>query len=225
MKILEEREKNKGEEILNGVLISLLGIPFLFSIIQDKIIESIGYFIFWLGGVSPYIYERIALQGVPEKIKIMLSSSILLHSLLGQFLKFYDKVPLWDKCLHFYGSFVITCFFYHILTRKSKFWDRVPHAILISFLLGCFSGVLWEIAEFITDKAIPGYHTQRGPDDTMWDLIFDILGCYVMAKIFYKKKTGHVFWSYRRSYSQEPGFSKATFHHRARWNSFKVMRK
>ena len=203
-KILEEsvENKEKEEKILNEVLISLLGIPILFSLIRVKIIEFIGYSISWLGGLSPYIYERITLQKISEKIKVMLSSSILLHSLLGEFLKFYDKVPFWDKCLHFYGSFVITCFFYHILTRRSKFWSHVSNAVLISFLLGCFSGLLWEIAEFITDKTIAGYHTQRGLDDTMWDLIFDILGCYVMAKILYKKKTGHVFWSPERSSSQ-----------------------
>lgn len=184
----------KREEKLNRVLVTLLGIPVVFSIIRARIVETIGYFIFWLGGFSPYVYEKVVHQEVPEKTKLMLSSSIFLHSALGQFMNFYEKVPFWDKCLHFYGSFVITYFFYQILTKKSRFWDEFPGAVLMAFLLGVFSGVLWEIAEFITDEILPGYNTQKGLDDTMLDLILDLLGCYTMAKIVYRKRTGRFFW-------------------------------
>ncbi|PLV57026.1 hypothetical protein AS006_03565 [Thermotoga sp. SG1] len=183
-----------GERVLNKILILSLGIPVVFSLIRAKIVETVGYFIFWLGGFSPYVYEKVVHQEVPEKTKLMLSSSIFLHSVLGQFMNFYGKIPFWDKCLHFYGSFVVTYFFYQILTRKSRYWDEVPGAILMAFLLSTLSGLLWEIAEFVTDKVVPGYNTQKGLDDTMLDLIFDLLGSYVMAKILYKKKTGHVFW-------------------------------
>jgi len=184
----------KRKEKLNKVLVALLGIPVVFSIIQAKIVETIGYFIFWLGGFSSYVYEKITHQEIPERTKLMLSSSVFLHSLMGQFLNFYEKIFFWDKILHFYGSFVITYFFYQILTKKSRFWDEVPGAVLMSFLLGVFSGVLWEIAEFTTDKILPGYNTQKGLDDTMLDLIFDLLGCYTMAKIVYRKRTGRFFW-------------------------------
>ncbi|WP_233186262.1 hypothetical protein [Thermotoga sp. KOL6] len=176
------------------MLVFFLGVPAILSLIRFKIIEAVGYFIFWLGGFSPHIYEKVTQQEIPEKTKLMLSSSIFLHSILGQFLNFYERIAFWDKYLHFYGSFVITYFFYQILTRRSKYWRQVNPSVFMAFLLGAFSGLLWEIAEFITDKVVPGYHTQKGLDDTMLDLVFDLLGCYVMAKVLYKKKTGHLFW-------------------------------
>ncbi len=188
--------KEKGSHIgfWNFVAMLLLLVPAISSLLKLEILKTVGYFIFAVGSVSVNIYEKIVQQKLAEDLKLSLNLELVFHSVFGQFLSFYEKIPLWDKLLHFYGSLVITLFFFYTISEKSKFWDgKQPGAIFLSFLLGVFSGVLWEFAEFITDKLFL-YSTQHGSDDTMYDLVFDCLGAYVASKILHKKFRGRYFW-------------------------------
>lgn len=163
---------------------SLLSVPVFFSILKSKIVEFVGYAIFLLGGFSPHLYEKIVRQKLDVKVKFGLSSTVVLHSFFGQFLDFYEYFPGWDKLLHFYGSFVITIFFFETLRQSSKFWNakNIPDALFMAFLLGAFAGLVWEIAEYVTDKIFPYIGAQRGLDDTMMDFVFNVLGCYSAAQ-------------------------------------------
>ena len=180
-------------EFVNLVFVVILLIPTILMLLKLKMLKAIGYFIFTTGCASTNIYEKIVEQRLPKNLKFSMNLTILLHSFFGQFLDFYERFSFWDKLLHFYGSLVITLFFFHTLSKKSKFWDEQPRAILFAFLLGVFSGVLWEFAEFITDKLF-SYSTQRGLDDTMYDLIVNCFGAYLASKILYKKIRGRFFW-------------------------------
>jgi len=166
--------------VFDALTLSLLTIPVVFSLLRSKIVEFVGYAIFLLGGLSPHLYERVVGQNLDVKVRFGLSSTVLLHSLFGQFLDFYEYFPGWDKLLHFYGSFVITIFFFETLRQSSKFWNakNIPDALFMAFLLGTFVGLVWEIAEYMADKIFPYIGAQRGLDDTMMDFIFNVLGCY-----------------------------------------------
>ena len=186
------------KQFVDFVVAFVLLIPVLHTLWKVEIVKTIGYSIFAVGSVAPDIYERIVKQILPTSLKLSMRFSVVLHSIFGQFLDFYEKFPFWDELLHFYGSMVITFFFFCTISRKSKFWDvQDKGRILLSFLLGVFSGVLWEIAEFITDKLF-AYTTQHSLDDTMCDLIVDCLGAYLVAKILYKKTQGRFFWHPRK---------------------------
>ena len=180
-------------EFVNLVFVVILSIPTILMLLKLKMLKAIGYFIFTIGCVSTNIYEKIVEQRLPKNLKFSMNLEILLHSFFGQFLDFYERFSFWDKLLHFYGSLVVTLFFFYTLSKRSKFWDKQPRAILLAFLLGVFSGVLWELAEFITDKLF-SYNTQRGLDDTMYDLIANCFGAYLASKILYKKISGRFFW-------------------------------
>ncbi|MHA1829362.1 MAG: transcriptional coactivator p15/PC4 family protein [Candidatus Heimdallarchaeaceae archaeon] len=181
-------------EFVNPAFTVILLIPAILSLLKLEILKAIGYFIFAVGSVSTNIYEKIVEQKLFKSLKFSLNLELILHSFFGQFLNFYEKFSFWDKLLHFYGSLVITLFFFYTISEKSKFWNnKQPGIVLLAFLLGVFSGVLWEFAEFITDKLF-SYNTQRGLDNTMYDLIFDCLGAYLASKVLHKKFTGRYFW-------------------------------
>lgn len=65
---------------------------------------------------------------------------------------------------------------YLLLCPESGF-EILECAQFVSFLLANFVGVLWEISEFVADKLFR-LNAQRGLDDTMFDLIFNIFGSY-----------------------------------------------
>ena len=184
MRQLEAERKLTLERVLEVFFTILLMLPFVTSLLLGRLVQSVGYFLYVLAERFIDVYSHVVQQDLPNVLKNLLRLHLVLHSFFGHFLKFYDSVPLWDKALHFFGSFTIAFFFYHVLCKDSKFWrslsDRM--AQLVSFLLANFAGVLWEIAEFIADK-IFSVNAQRGLDDTMFDLIFNVFGSYFAVRI------------------------------------------
>lgn len=184
MRQLEAERKLTLERVLEVFFTILLMLPFVTSLLLGRLVQSVGYFLYVLADRFIDVYSHVVQQDLPNVLKNLLRLHLVLHSFFGHFLKFYDSVPLRDKALHFFGSLTIAFFFYHVLRKDSKFWrslsDRM--AQLVSFLLANFAGVLWEIAEFIADK-IFSVNAQRGLDDTMFDLIFNVFGSYFTVRI------------------------------------------
>ncbi|WP_165275189.1 hypothetical protein [Thermotoga sp. Ku-13t] len=165
----------------------LLLVPFVASLLFGRLVQSIGYFIYVFTDRFIDIYERIVRQELSNGLRKLLKLHLVLHSFFGHFLKFYNLVPLWDKALHFFGSFIIACTFCFVLSRDSKYWGALSERLsrFVSFLLANFAGVLWEISEFIADKLFK-LNAQRGLDDTMFDLIFNIFGSYFAIRLVEK---------------------------------------
>ncbi|MGB9790821.1 MAG: hypothetical protein ACPLTP_09380 [Thermotoga caldifontis] len=171
----------------------LLLVPFVASLLFGRLVQSIGYFVYVFADRFIDIYERIVRQELSDGLRKLLKLHLVLHSFFGHFLRFYDLVPLWDKALHFFGSFIIACTFCFVLSQDSKYWSALGERLsrFVSFLLANFAGVLWEISEFIADKLF-SLNAQRGLDDTMFDLIFNIFGSYFAIrfaeKLFRERK-------------------------------------
>lgn len=157
----------------------LLLVPFVASLLFGRLVQSIGFFIYVFADRFIDIYERIVQQELSDGLRKLLKFHLVLHSFFGHFLKFYDLVPLWDKALHFFGSFIIASTFCFVLSQDSKYWSAFSGRLscFASFLLANFAGVLWEVSEFAADKLFR-LNAQRGLDDTMFDLIFNIFGSY-----------------------------------------------
>jgi hypothetical protein len=126
----------------------------------------------------PSIVQRNYRITLPFELDLLITLSIFLHTFLGEGLEFYSRYWLWDNLLHLFGSGVSAILAFVIVysmhyTRKVRL--TLP---LIWFFTATFAmalGGMWEIMEFGVDT-IFDKNAQKGLDDTMVDMIYDLLG-------------------------------------------------
>ncbi|MBI5893461.1 MAG: hypothetical protein HZB79_07410 [Deltaproteobacteria bacterium] len=126
----------------------------------------------------PSIVERNYRITLPFELDFLITLMIFLHTFFGEWLKFYDKLWIWDKIMHIYGTAVISMLAFMIVytlhyTKKIRL--TLPLVGLFTIIFAMAVGGLWEIGEFAVDKVF-GKDTQNGLDNTMWDLINDLIG-------------------------------------------------
>src|SRR3989338_4461298 len=131
----------------------------------------------------PSIVERNYRITLPFELDLLITLMIFLHTFFGEWLKFYDRLWVWDKILHVYGSSVISMLAFMIVytlhyTKKLRL--TLPLVGLFTVIFAMAVGGLWEIGEFAVDKLFLK-DTQNGLDNTMWDLINDFIGGIFIA--------------------------------------------
>lgn len=126
----------------------------------------------------PSIVEKSYRVTLPFELDLLITMMIFLHTFFGEWLKFYDRIWLWDKILHIYGTGVIAILAFMIvytLHYIKKIRLTLPLVGLFTIIFAMAVGGFWEIGEFAFDK-IFNKDTQNGLDNTMWDLINDLIG-------------------------------------------------
>lgn len=100
----------------------------------------------------------------------------------GEMFKLYDKIPYFDKVLHFTGGFVLGLLMLALFRKDQKTMSPYTFAVLI---LGSATvvGVLWEHAEFLSGyftkdyfPLIYRYFHGGNLRDTLADLACDMVG-------------------------------------------------
>lgn len=133
----------------------------------------------------PSIVERNYRITLPFELDFLITLMIFLHTFFGEWLKFYDKLWIWDKIMHIYGTAVISMLAFMIVytlhyTKKIRL--TLPLVGLFTIIFAMAVGGVWEIGEFAVDNVF-GKDTQNGLDNTMWDLINDLIGGTFIAII------------------------------------------
>lgn len=159
-----------------------------------------GEYLFAIGAIAavgislvPSIVERNYRVTLPLELDMLITLSLFLHTFLGEGLDFYQRFSRWDKVLHLYGGSVVavlgfvTVYTLHY-TRKVRL--SIPLIGLFTVIFALAVGALWEIGEFSIDN-IFARHTQDNLPDTMWDLIYDLVGGTIAAVggMFYVRYT------------------------------------
>ncbi|MGM0770437.1 MAG: hypothetical protein ACQESU_02375 [Halobacteriota archaeon] len=121
-------------------------------------------------------------------LALWITLAIYMHA-LGTF-AFYEYITIWDNITHALSASVIAAGGYVIIRAIDIYYDdiEIPPRWLFLFILLFIiaTGILWEIMEFLTDElaAELGYKavlTQNGINDTMRDLLFNIIGATLAA--------------------------------------------
>lgn len=133
----------------------------------------------------PSLVERSYRVTLPFELDLLITLSIFLNTFMGEGMDFYQKVRLYDKALHIYGSAVVGLLAFVVVytlnyTRKVRL--SLPFIGFFTVTFAMAMGGIWEIMEFAVDNLF-GKTTQDGLDDTMWDLINDFLGGLITAAI------------------------------------------
>ena len=139
---------------------------------------------------------------------------------LGEIRSFYYNVPHWDTILHTFSGAMIGAFGFSVielLNKEERTHLKLPPAFVAIFAF-CFSvalGTLWEVYEYTLDGILglnmQKYQTEAGVDfvgrialeDTMKDIIVDMLGALAMAVI------GFISLKYKKGWVEKLIFRKS----------------
>lgn len=178
----------------------LLGIFLAEFYVQDYLI-AIGTLVALTISLVPAGVSRNYHINLPWVIDLAITGALFLH-FVGLYYNLYHDPSWWwwDLMTHFIGTAVIALLAFYIIfaldyTKKIRL--SLPLIITSTLTTALAIGALWEIGEYYFDGLF-GTHTIQGIDDTIHDLVFDILGAGVVSIIgtsyaHYLRRTKHEF--------------------------------
>lgn len=136
----------------------------------------------------PAMLRRNYALPIEPGLALWVASAVFLHT-LGT-VALYDAIGPYDHLTHTLSASVVAAAGYatlraiHIHDRSIHFPPWAMFAFLIAFILAI--GVIWEIFEFVADQGalllgLDPVLAQHGIDDTIVDMIFNVLGSIVVA--------------------------------------------
>jgi hypothetical protein len=143
----------------------------------------------------PAVLERDHNVPMNPGLTLWISSAVFLHALgtvgvPGTDQSFYTSLAWWDSVTHALSASVVAAIGYTVARGIDEHTEAVrlpPRFMFVFILLFVVAfGVLWEVIEFAIGGAadITGNDavlTQYGLEDTMTDLVFDIVGGVIVA--------------------------------------------
>jgi uncharacterized membrane protein YjdF len=117
---------------------------------------------------------------------------ILIINLFGLYYRWYLDYPWFDQVLHFSGGFLVAMFFSSYLKEQLFVGSKLKNTLIIVGV-AIFIGVIWEFLEYLASLTLIGpiyttFHIKAyfigDLDDTINDLLMDILGAITFALIF-----------------------------------------
>ena len=131
---------------------------------------------------------------IPAPFQIVILLFIFASLYLGELQRYYHKFWWWDIMLHTLSGVILGFigFLLVFLLNKEKQVNVVLSPLFIaifSFTFAVTVGVVWEIFEFTMDSIFALNMQKSGLVDTMWDLIVDSIGAFLVSLFgyFYSK--------------------------------------
>ncbi|MBC8192743.1 MAG: hypothetical protein ISR87_13315 [Candidatus Marinimicrobia bacterium] len=154
--------------------------------------------------LAPLILRRRLVVFIPPEFELMAIAFVFAALFLGEIHGYYTRYWWWDIALHTSSGGllgIIGFLLVHILNEEEKIdiHMRPGFVAFFAFLFAVGLGAIWEIFEFSMDQFF-GFDMQKemlndpsGLTDTMWDLIVDTLGAFVISLLGYGylKKAGN----------------------------------
>ncbi len=154
-----------------------------YQLYNGEHIYALATFIAFIISLAPSLVERNYRITLPFELDLLFTLMVFLHAFMGEAMDLYSKVELFDKALHLYGGIVIAILGFLVAytlhyTRKVRLSLPLVGFFTISFTMAM--GAMWEIGEFTVDKLF-GTSAQNGLDDTMIDMVVDLIGGVVVS--------------------------------------------
>ncbi|AXR82615.1 hypothetical protein [Natrarchaeobaculum sulfurireducens] len=136
----------------------------------------------------PAILEREYDLPMDAGLVLWITAAVFLHALGSAGL--YDAIDPWDHLTHALSASVVAAAGYaffraiHLHTDDVYVPPKVMSAFILIFVLA--AGVIWEILEFMIDQSAVAFgldavFAQHGIDDTMIDLVFNLVGAVIVT--------------------------------------------
>jgi hypothetical protein len=116
---------------------------------------------------------------LPLPFVASITAFIVAALVLGEALDAYERFWWWDIALHLTSAMalgMIGFLFVYMLFQGDRFASPPGALAVIAFAVATSTGVLWEILEYLIDLTFGMRMQKSGLDDTMGDLIVDLIG-------------------------------------------------
>ena len=158
--------------------LSILGVVFYSFFIRVNIPFATLAVLAFSISLAPNIIEKNHKINLPLELDLLVTFALYLHIVLGEWARFYHNIKGYDWIVHYVGTAVVSILAFLLTytlhyTRKLRL--TLPFIAFFTVIFALAMGTLWEITEFTVDRFF-GYDTQKGLNNTMWDLIFDLIG-------------------------------------------------
>jgi hypothetical protein len=155
-------------------------------LIRDPSIISTSFIGFFMTCI-PYLIGRRIQVTLSWEVNFLIAFAVFLH-VAGYSQHLYLLLyPYYDKFAHFVSSITVAVLAFVSILLINRFSCTKLHRWQIFFYIVIFTmaiGAFWEIYEYLMDTFFGAYLTkslQQGLDDTMIDLILDLLGGVVIG--------------------------------------------
>lgn len=130
------------------------------------------------------LLERYTAFKLHNLIRMLLCLTLIAHSLLGEYFRFYYDTVFFDNALHCFGTFSFALAAYNLMTTFIIIQSSHPglFIFLIVTAMGISLGTIFELLEFILDLILKEKN-QFGLIDTDWDLFYDLIGALLAGII------------------------------------------
>lgn len=171
-------------------------------VLQTLLVIGFGFALWerqWLAGATtvailfitllPTLLGRRFSLHIPAEFEALTVVFVFASLFLGEVRGYYLRFWWWDIVLHVSSGFLLGILgfllVYVLNEREDLSLDLNPGFVaFFAFLFALGLGTVWEIFEFGMDQ-IFGLRMQKGLVDTMWDLIVDAAGAFVIAILGY----------------------------------------
>jgi hypothetical protein len=123
---------------------------------------------------------------IPHGFETLAVIFLYMSLFLGESQGYYTRFWWWDLVLHSGSAFLLGILGFllvYILNEKEEIGlDLKPGFVaLFAFMFAVGMGTIWEIFEYFMDQVFGLNMQKSGLQDTMWDLIVDVIGAAIIS--------------------------------------------
>ncbi len=169
--------------------ISIL-VAFCITLYQQQWLNSLAVFGILVLILLPSYFKKKLTIDTPFEFELVAVTFIYFAVFLGNWKGYYQLFWWWDVYLHLFSGLLLGIFGFMTLyvlndAKKIRLNLKCGFVALFAFMFAMTIGVVWEIFEFCMDSWF-GLNMQRsGLVDTMWDLIMDFIGAFIISSLGY----------------------------------------
>ena len=136
----------------------------------------------------PIVLGRRFDVNIPPEFEALTIIFVYLSLFLGEVQGYYIRFWWWDAVLHTGSGFLLGILGFLLVYVMNEQANVELHmkprfVALFAFMFSVGMGAVWEIFEFSMDQLFKLNMQKSGLVDTMWDLIVDSVGAFVVALI------------------------------------------
>jgi len=186
------QRENRVHRILVRALLLVMAVEWIVLLIDQFWLSAFLVTLIIATLLSPVIFRKKLEMEIPAEFHLAAVVFVFASLYLGEIQGFYQRFWWWDIALHSSAGLLmgIVGFLLVYLLNESKRVELHMTPVFISlfaFLFAITIGTLWEIFEFSMDQLF-GFNMQKpmmgdpsGLTDTMWDMIVNAMGAFVIS--------------------------------------------
>lgn len=184
--------ENRAHRWLIRLLLLLMGVEWFFLLLDRNWLSLFLVTLIILTLLSPILFRSRLQIELPAEFHITAVIFIFASLYLGEIQRFYDLLWWWDIALHASAGLLMGILGFLLVyllneTKKADLHMTPGFIAFFAFLFAVSIGTFWEIFEFAVDQLFgtnmqkPMFDDPSGLTDTMWDMIVNAVGAFLIS--------------------------------------------